>query len=102
MKQKIFMLNLELADYDYEVQFPDDLISLLKDGWYMEMGRKPLKDAVVLIDKTTYKGTWKTRHDIWKKQPNIPEKLSKYIVDCCRMRETPAEIQQLMKQTMFK
>ncbi|MCR5643950.1 MAG: hypothetical protein K6G32_11545 [Prevotella sp.] len=74
----------------------------LKDGWYMEMGREPLKDAVILTDKYTYKGTWKTRHDIWKKQPNIPEKLSKYIVDCCRMRETPAEIQQLMKQTMFK
>ncbi len=30
------MLNLELADYDYEVQFPDDLISLLKDGWYIQ------------------------------------------------------------------
>lgn len=36
MKQKIFMLNLELADYDYEVQFPDDLISLLEDGWYIQ------------------------------------------------------------------
>ncbi len=74
----------------------------LKDGWYMEMGRKPLKDAVVLIDKTTYKGTWMKRHDIWKKQLNMPEELRKYIVDCCRMKETPANIQQLIKQTMFK
>ncbi len=74
----------------------------LKDGWYMEMGREPLKDAVVLIDKNTYKGTWKTRHDIWKKQTAMPEKLRKYIIDCCRMKDTPADIQQLIKQTMFK
>ena len=73
-----------------------------KDGWYMEMGREPLKDAVVLIDKNTYKGTWKTRHDIWKKQTAMPEKLRKYIIDCCRMKDTPADIQQLIKQTMFK
>ena len=74
----------------------------LKDGWYMEMGREPIKDAVILTDKNTYKGTWKKRHDIWKKQLNIPEKLRKYIVDCCRMKDTPADIQQLIKQTMFK
>lgn len=74
----------------------------LKDGWYMEMGREPLKDAVILIDKTTYKGTWKTRHDIWKKQANIPEKLRKYIVDCCKFKNTPDDIQQMIKQTMFK
>lgn len=74
----------------------------LKNGWYMEMGREPLKDAVILTDKNTYKGTWKTRHDIWKKQTNISEKLRKYIVDCCKMKETPADIQQMIKQTMFK
>lgn len=49
MKQKIFMLNLELADYDYEVQFPDDLISLLNDGWYIQqissIGLSHSKDA---------------------------------------------------------
>ena len=68
----------------------------------MEMGREPLKDAVILIDKTTYKGTWKTRHDIWKKQANIPEKLRKYIVDCCKFKNTPDDIQQMIKQNMFK
>ena len=73
-----------------------------KDGWYSEMGREKIKDAIVWIDKTTTKGTWKTRHDIWKKQLNMPEKLRKYIVDCCRMKETPADIQQMMKQAMFK
>ena len=73
-----------------------------KDGWYSEMGRKAIKDAIVWVDKTTTKGTWQKRHDIWKKQLNMPEKLRKYIVDCCRMKETPADIQQLIKQTMFK
>ena len=73
-----------------------------KDGWYSEMGREAIKDAVILTDKNTYKGTWKKRHDIWKKQKAIPEKLRKYIVDCCRMKDTPADIQQLIKQTMFQ
>ncbi|MBO4451309.1 MAG: hypothetical protein J5770_02715 [Bacteroidaceae bacterium] len=73
----------------------------LKDGWYMEMGRKPLKDAVILTDKNTYKGTWQNRHDIWKKI-SVPEKVRKYIVDCCKMQETPSDIEQSIKQTMFK
>ena len=73
-----------------------------KDGWYSEMGREAIKDAIVWVDKTTTKGTWQKRHDIWKKQLNMPEKLRKYIVDCCRMKETPADIQQMMKQAMFK
>ena len=73
-----------------------------KNGWYSEMGRKAIKDAIVWVDKTTTKGTWLNRHDIWKKQTNMPDKLRKYIVDCCKMKETPADIQQLIKQNMFK
>ena len=73
-----------------------------KDRWYSEMGREKIKDAMVWIDKTTIRGTWQKRHDIWKKQVNMPEKLRKYIVDCCRMKDTPADIQQMIKNTMFK
>lgn len=73
-----------------------------KDGWYSEMGREAIKDAIVWVDKTTTKGTWQKRHDIWKKQLNMPEKLRKYIVDCCKMKNTPDDIQQMIKQTMFK
>ena len=73
-----------------------------KDGWYSEMGREKIKDAIVWVDKTTTKGTWQKRHDIWKKQVNMPEKLRKYIVDCCRMKDTPSDIQQMIKTTMFK
>ena len=73
----------------------------LKDGWYMEMGRKPLKDAVILTDKNTYKGTWKKRHDVWKKV-SLPDKLVKYIVECCKMKDAPSDIQQLIKDKIFQ
>ena len=72
-----------------------------KDGWYSECGRAAIKDAVILIDKNTYKGTWNKRHDIWKKAA-LPDKIVKYIVDCCKTKEVPADIQQTIKQNMFK
>ena len=72
-----------------------------KDGWYMEMGRPALKDAVILTDKNTYKGTWFTRHDIWKKVV-LPDKVTEYIVDCCKMKDTPNDMQQLIKKHIFK
>ena len=65
-------------------------------------GKNKIKDAMAWIDKTTIRGTWQKRHDIWKKQVNMPEKLRKYIVDCCRMKDTPSDIQQMIKNTMFK
>ena len=43
-----------------------------------------------------------SRHDIWKKQTAIPEKLRRYIVDCCKKKEMPADMQQLMKENVFK
>lgn len=72
-----------------------------KDGWYSEMGREKIKDAIVWIDKTTTKGTWMKRHDIWKKK-TLPEKVVRYIVDCCKAKNVPADVQQSIKQTMFK
>lgn len=73
----------------------------LKDGWYAEMGRPALKDAIILLDKTTYKGTWFNRHDIWKKVA-LPDKVTRYIVDCCKMKDAPDDVQQLIKQHIFK
>ena len=55
----------------------------LKNGMYSEMGRPAIKDAIVWVNKTTTKGTWKNRHDIWKKIA-LPDKAVKYIVDCCK------------------
>ena len=72
-----------------------------KDGWYSEMGREKIKNAIVWVDKTTTKGTWKNRHDIWKKK-NLPEKMVRYILDCCKAKNAPTDIQNLIKQNMFK
>ena len=36
MKQKVYLLNLRAADYDYELEFPDELNSLLEEGWYIK------------------------------------------------------------------
>lgn len=72
-----------------------------KDGWYSEMGREKIKDAIVWVDKKTTKGTWKNRHDIWKKI-SMPDKAVKYIVNCCKMKQTPSDVQQIIKQNMFK
>jgi hypothetical protein len=55
---------------------------------------------MVLVDKTTFKGRWKNRHDVWKKTA-LPEKVVKHIVNCCKSKETPADIQQLIKKNMF-
>ena len=71
-----------------------------KDGWYSEMGREKIKDALVWVDKTTIKGTWQTRHDIWKKK-NLPAKMAKYIIDSCKSRNVPADVEKAIKQTMF-
>ena len=72
-----------------------------KDGWYSEMGREKIKDAIVWIDKTTTKGTWMKRHDIWKKT-TLPDKVLNYLIGCCKMKETPADIQESIKQNLFK
>lgn len=73
-----------------------------KNGVYSEMGRPALKaDEMQLIDNTTFKGRWKNRHDIWKKV-TLPEKVTRHIIDCCKSKETPTDIQQQIKQTMFK
>lgn len=71
-----------------------------KDGWYSEMGREKIKDGMKLTDKNTAIGTWMNRHDVWKKKV-LPDKVVKYIVNCCKFREAPADIQQLIKQNMF-
>jgi len=72
-----------------------------KDGWYSEMGREKIKDALTWIDKTTIEGVWQTRHDIWKKK-NLPAKVVKYLVDCCKSKSVPADVEQVIKQNMFK
>ena len=72
-----------------------------KDGWYSEMGREKIKDAIVWIDKTTTKGTWMKRHDIWKKT-DLPDETVKYILERCKILEIPQNVEQQIKSTCFK
>ncbi|MBO4810280.1 MAG: hypothetical protein J5552_01800 [Prevotella sp.] len=73
-----------------------------KNGVYSEMGRPAVKpDEMQLIDKNTFKGRWMNRHDIWKKTA-LPQKAVRYIVDCCKSKSVPADIQQQIKQNLFK
>ena len=71
-----------------------------KNGIYSEMGR-PASEQV-MIDKTHFRGRWKTRTDMYVKHPSMPDKVVRYIVDCCKMKLTPSDVQQLIKQSMFK
>lgn len=73
-----------------------------KNGVYSEMGRPAVKaDEMQLIDKTTFKGRWMNRHDIWKKT-SLPDKAVRHIVDVCKSKNMPADIHQAIKQTLFK
>ena len=74
-----------------------------KNGVYSEMGRPAVRPSdMVLTDKTHFRGRWKNRSDSWVKQPQMPEKVVRYIVDYCKLKKTPADIQQSIKQNIFK
>ena len=74
-----------------------------KNGVYSEMGRPAVRPSdMVLTDKTHFRGRWKNRSDSWVKHPQMPEKVVRYIVDRCKTKETPSDVQQLIKQSMFK
>lgn len=72
----------------------------MKNGVYTEMGRP---GKVELVNATTFKGQWKTRHDVWKKSPDMPEKLVNCVVEKCKANQAPSsDIQQLIGKHMFK
>lgn len=75
----------------------------LKDGMYSEMGRKPIKDAIVWVDESTTKGTWRNRHDIWKKV-ELPQALLDHILATCRVTKQAQskEIQDMIKKHIMK
>ena len=70
-----------------------------KNGVYSEMGR-PASEQV-MIDKTHFRGRWKTRTDMYVKHPSMPDKVIRYIVERCKTKQTPSDVQQLIKQSMF-
>ena len=58
-----------------------------KNGVYSDMGRPA--STLTLTDKTHFRGRWKYRSDSWVKQPNMPEKVVRYIVDYCKLKPPP-------------
>lgn len=74
-----------------------------KNGVYSEMGRPAVKpEEMRLIDKNHFKGRWKTLNQDWVKVTTMPDKVVKHIVNCCKCKETPADVQKSIKQNMFK
>ena len=71
------------------------------NGVYSEMGRPATPDGLVMTSKTSFKGRWKTRTEIWKKTEMSVE-VVQYIVNCCKTKNTPADIQQKLKDICFK
>ena len=71
-----------------------------KNGVYSEMGRPA--SELKMTDKTHFRGRWKNRSDSWVKQPQMPEKVVRYIVERCKLKDTPADISQSIKQNIFK
>ncbi len=73
-----------------------------KDGRYSEMGRPGVKaDVVQMIDKTHFRGRWKNRPEAWKKI-TLPQNVIRYLVDCCKSKNVPADVQTAIKQAMFE
>lgn len=75
----------------------------LKGNMYSEMGRAPIKDAIIFADKNTIKGKWKNRHDVWKRI-ELPKALLDNILAVCRAtRDSQSkEIQDMMKLHLMK
>ena len=72
-----------------------------KNGVYSEMGRPATPGNLVMTSKTSFMGRWSKRTESWKKA-TLPDKVVRHIVERCKMKATPADIQQLIKTSLFK
>ncbi|MDE7118355.1 MAG: hypothetical protein K2O61_06915 [Bacteroidaceae bacterium] len=87
---KIILLPHEYGKYTY------------KAGKYSEMGRPVVSsEGFRLIDKTHFRGRWKNRSEAWKKI-TLPRNVIRYLVDCCKSKNVPADVQTAIKQAMFE
>ena len=73
-----------------------------RNGQYSEMGREATSDGLVLVDQNTFKGKWKTLHQVWKKQSDMPKEVVDFIMDKCRTLNASDELQRKMKASLFK
>ena len=74
-----------------------------KDGIYSEMGRPALKPSdMMLTDETHFHGRWMNCTEGWVKIPDMPEEVIRYIVERCRLTNTPADVEQYIKQNLIE
>lgn len=66
-----------------------------KNGKYTECGRN---GTVIMLDKTHFEGQWRNRHDKWRKVTDMPAELVDYVVDKCKRKNDPKNIQSLTKK----
>lgn len=66
-----------------------------KNGKYTECGRNSI---IIMVDKTHFEGPWQNRYDKWRKVTNMPAELVDYIVDKCKRRNDPKNIQSLTEK----
>lgn len=75
------------------------------NGVYSEMGRPAGgPDALVMVNKNTFKGRWFNRNDVWKKKNDISKKLLNYILEMLRREHAISsdELQRLIKKEVFR
>lgn len=74
-----------------------------KDGIYSEMGRPALKPSdMMLTDETHFHGRWMNCTEGWVKIPDMPEEVIRYIVERCRLTNTPADVELYIKQNLIE
>lgn len=72
-----------------------------KNGVYSEMGRPALKaEDMKMTDKTHFHCRWMNRIEGWKKT-QMSDKAARYIVESCKQKEMPADIQKQLKELLF-
>ena len=106
-KRDLTVLFRALADLSKEgkiVVMPHEYGTYtFRNGVYSEMGRPAVKpEEMMLIDKAHFKGRWKSLNQRWVKLSAMPDKAVRHIVNCCKYKDTPADVQQAVKQNMFR
>lgn len=71
----------------------------MQDGTYTECGRK---GTLIMVDKTHFEGQWFNRHDYWRKVSGLPDALIDYVVDKCRRKTDPKDIQALTRKFILE
>ncbi len=71
----------------------------LKDGIYSEMGRP--EEKLRWLNESTISYRWTTRNELLKKLDDFPKDAEQYIVDVCKVKSVPKNVQNTIKERIF-